>query len=66
MKTLKDLQKKGNEEDYTDCFVVSTTSLINEAIHWIKALDEEAKDYRPRELDNYHTKLSGLAAKAKL
>ena len=36
LKTLKDLQRKGNEEDFVNCSVVSTKSLRQEAIQWIK------------------------------
>jgi len=36
LKTLKDLQTKGSEEDYVDCSVVSAKSLRQEAIKWRK------------------------------
>jgi len=43
LKTLKDLQTKGSEEDFVNCGVVSDKQLKREAIKWIK------------ELEGYHT-----------
>jgi len=41
LKTLKDMQEKGSEDDFVNCSVVSAITLKKEAIKHIKSFEED-------------------------